>query len=259
MYGREIPGPQGHLFIEEGGAMSDASPVLFVHCDCGTFAQWRGALTHVRATRRGIAFDLRGHGASAPAADGDYSFAGRSDDVGAVLDTLALPPVVLVGHSGGAITALHYAAQRPERIAGLFLVDPPGDARQFPEAQRDAMLDALRSPAWLQTTLDYYGSIAGPNEGVRAQVLGDAAATPQETVIGAFEALATYDPAPALQRYRGPRFSLVSEMGENLAALHRLDPTLRHEVVRGTGHWVHLDAPVMFLDRLAAFLRGETG
>jgi pimeloyl-ACP methyl ester carboxylesterase len=254
---REIRGAQGQLVVDDGGMMNHKLPVLFVHCDCGTHHQWRDALSHLRTTRRALALDLRGHGASAPAANGDYSFAGRAEDLAAVLDALEIPRVALVGHSGGGITALHHAAQHTVGVGALFLVDPPGDGRQFPEAQKNAMLDALRSPGWAGVTLDYYGSIAGPNEAVRGQVLGDAGRTPQATVIGTFEALASYDPTPALRGYRGPRLSLISAMGENPAALHHIDPTLPHEVVPGTGHWVHLDAPQTFLERLDAFLPAE--
>ena len=262
---REILGPQGRLTVDDGGA-GDEVPLLFVHCDCGTHEQWRHALDHVRAMRpapadarrrlprRAAAFDLRGHGSSDPAANGDYSFAGRAEDIGAVLDALQLDRAILVGHSGGGITALHFAAQHPDRVVGLFLIDPPGDGRQFPADQRDAMLALLRSPAWSQTMLDYYRSIAGPNEAVRARVLDDAARTPQATVIGTFTALGSYDPMPALRGYRGPRLSLISEMGEQPAALHHLDSTLPHEVIRGTGHWVHLDEPERVLDRLEAFV-----
>ena len=252
---REITGPQGRIVVDDGDA-SDEVPVLFVHCDCGTHEQWRDALDHVRLARGAAALDLRGHGASDPPANGDYSFAGRAEDVGAVLDALGFDRVVIVGHSGGGVTALHFAAQHAARVAALLLVDPAGDGRQFPADQRDAMLAALRSPAWQRTTLDYYGSIAGPNDAVRARILHDAAGTPQSTVIGTFTALSTYDSTPALRGYRGPRLSLVSEMGENPAALHRLDSTLPHETIRGTGHWLHLDEPALFRDRLDAFLQG---
>lgn len=239
--------------------------MLFVHCDCGTHEQWHDALDHLRAARgspkaarrvprRAAALDLRGHGASDPPANGDYSFAGRAEDIGAALDALGIDRVALVGHSGGGVTALHFAAHHAERVVALLLVDPAGDGRQFPADQRDAMLAALRSPAWMKATLDYYGSIAGPNEAVRAKVLSDAAHTPQTTVIGTFTTLATYDPMPALRGYRGPRLSLVSEMGDNPVALHRLDSTLPHEMIRGTGHWLHLDEPALFHDRLDAFL-----
>lgn len=251
---RRIAGRQGRLLVDEAGAPRSAA-VVFVHCDCGAHAQWHDTLIHVRATRRGIAFDLRGHGASDPARNGDYSIAGRAEDIGTVLDALDISRVILVGHSGGAICALHYAANHVARVAALLLVDPASDARQLAEERRNALLDALQSPAWSNVLLDYYGSIAGTNAAVREQVLADAAHTPQATVVGVFRALSSYDPMPALRGYTGPRLALVSEMGDNPAALHRLDATLPHEVMAGVGHWLHLDAPVAFRARLDDFAR----
>jgi pimeloyl-ACP methyl ester carboxylesterase len=254
MHVRDISGQQGRLVVYDSGPPENAPTVVLVHCDCGAHGQWRDTVAYLRRERRTIAFDLRGHGASAAPADGDYSFAGRADDVGAVLDTLDLLRVVLVGHSGGAITAMHYAASNPDRVAGLLLVDPPSDGRQFPESQRLALLEALRSPRWKTVLCDYYASIAGPNETVRSIVLGDAAQTPQETVVGVFLALGSYDPEPALRGYAGPRLSLGSEGSDQPAALHRLVATLPHKMIRGTHHWLHLEDPAAFQKYLRAFL-----
>jgi pimeloyl-ACP methyl ester carboxylesterase len=75
------------------------------------------------------AFDLRGHGASAPAASGDYRIARFGEDVEAVLATLGAgrdgsPPAALAGHSLGAISIVawaerHAVARRVRAVALL--------------------------------------------------------------------------------------------------------------------------------------------
>ena len=51
------------------------------------------------------------------------------------------PPYILVGHSFGALIVRHYAALRPERVAGLVLVDPPALAEwAHPDAAHAARL-----------------------------------------------------------------------------------------------------------------------
>jgi pimeloyl-ACP methyl ester carboxylesterase len=249
---RLIAGPRGRLAVEEAGVGEPA--VVFVHADLGTSAQWARAQAHVAESRRAVALDLRGHGASDPPADGDYSYAGRAADVGAVLDALAVGRAVLVGHSGGATTALHYASTHPERVEALLLVDPPSDGRQFPAEQKEAHLAQLRSPQFREATRAYYGSIAGHDAAVRAQVLGDADRTPQATIVGTMEALGAYDPGPALRGYRGRRLALVTPLGDLPAALYRVDPTLPHRTVAGTGHWIHLDDPEGFERTLDEFI-----
>lgn len=81
-----------------------------------------------------ISLDLPGFGASPPP-DRAMGAAGYAQAVGAVLDELAFPPVV-VGHSFGGRVATALAAARPDRVAGLVLTGAPllgpspGDGRR---------------------------------------------------------------------------------------------------------------------------------
>jgi pimeloyl-ACP methyl ester carboxylesterase len=65
-----LAGPTGALHVDDGGA--GGLPVIFVHAFAGDAAQWSAQLQHLRRTRRAVALDLRGHGRSAPPANGDY-------------------------------------------------------------------------------------------------------------------------------------------------------------------------------------------
>ena len=86
-----------------------------------------GSRTLERSDRRVVLYDARGHGASSPAPGGDYSFAAQAADLAAVIETLGAAPVVLIGASMGAHTALALALERPELIAGLVVVTPAYD------------------------------------------------------------------------------------------------------------------------------------
>lgn len=74
-----------------------------------------------------IAPDLPGHGCSAGAPL--TSINALADWAWQLLDTLGIAKAVLVGHSMGALTALHMAARRPDRSRHLFLI---GAAAEMP-------------------------------------------------------------------------------------------------------------------------------
>ncbi|NUS72103.1 MAG: alpha/beta hydrolase [Corynebacteriales bacterium] len=70
-----------------------------------------------------VTFDLRGHGLASPA--DTYSFKAFFSDLAAVVAHMGhLPSApILVGYSLGADLAVHYAAEHPDSVAGLVLID----------------------------------------------------------------------------------------------------------------------------------------
>ena len=80
-----------------------------------------------------------------PAANGDYSFDGRAEDVAAIADAFHLERFVIVAHSGGAGVALAYAAGNADRVAGILMVDPATNPRALPQEIRDRFVSILRT------------------------------------------------------------------------------------------------------------------
>lgn len=71
---------------------------------------------------RVVAPDLRGRGQSDKPATG-YSMADHARDVLALMDALGLERAVLGGHSFGAYLAVYIAANHPERVTKLIVID----------------------------------------------------------------------------------------------------------------------------------------
>jgi pimeloyl-ACP methyl ester carboxylesterase len=126
-----------------------------------------------RCGLRVVAYDARGHGASAPAPDpGGYGYELLTGDLLSVLDELAVERPILAGASMGAHTALRFALAHPERVGALCLITPSFDPAlpRGPEAflAWDALARGLREggvegfvhaydldavpPEWRQTT-----------------------------------------------------------------------------------------------------------
>jgi pimeloyl-ACP methyl ester carboxylesterase len=115
---------------------ADANPVLFLHGAGQTRHAWGRTASAVAANGwRSVSLDMRGHGESDWASDGDYSFESFVADCVAVVHQLGTPPV-LVGASLGGITALMAEGTADGVFSqGLVLVDitshtnPSGVAR----------------------------------------------------------------------------------------------------------------------------------
>ena len=112
-----------HLVADVRGDPDDW-PVLFLHGGGQTRNAW-GSTAEVVAGAgwRAVALDLRGHGDSDWAPNGDYSFTAFCADCVAVADQLGRPPV-LVGASLGGMSAM-LAEGTSDRVVscGLVLVD----------------------------------------------------------------------------------------------------------------------------------------
>jgi pimeloyl-ACP methyl ester carboxylesterase len=247
----DVRGQAGKLAVDDGG--QGGLPVIFVHSLAGTAAQWKAQLEHVRADRRAVAFDFRGHGRSDPAADGSYSVADMASDIAAVVDSLGIERFVLVGHSMGGGAALVYAGDHPNRVVALLLVDPIGDGKQIPAEAKAGFLAGFESN-YDSASQGYWKEIAGNNPAISRTLLADLRATARETVVAVLRSVMEFDPDRALALYRGPRLAVVTPHNDEAFSLHRLGEGFPHRVVTGTGHWIQLDKPEEFNRILDDFL-----
>jgi pimeloyl-ACP methyl ester carboxylesterase len=109
--------------------------VLLLHGGGQTRHAWNGTANHLLGDGFAVgSYDARGHGDSDWAADKDYSLPAHGRDLVAVLRAIGRP-AALVGASMGGIGALFAAAEAPEMVRALVLVDivprfaPEGVAR----------------------------------------------------------------------------------------------------------------------------------
>lgn len=116
----------GDLGVLDFGDPKRPVDVVFVHANGFNALTYRALLAPLSGSLRLWAPDLRGHGGTTLPAEpsGRRGWDDHRDDLVALLDALDGPPVVLAGHSMGATSALLAAAERPERVSQLVLLDP---------------------------------------------------------------------------------------------------------------------------------------
>ena len=105
-------------------------PLLFLHGGALTAHTWDLCCLALRDEFHCIALDQRGHGDTDWAPDADYSIAAQREDVKGFVDTLGLGRFILAGMSMGAINALAFAIQYPERLSHLVLIDAGPEVRR---------------------------------------------------------------------------------------------------------------------------------
>jgi pimeloyl-ACP methyl ester carboxylesterase len=267
-------------YVDSGGPITEdpRPPVVLVHGLSSWMGFWGHQIPHLAATRRVLALDLPGFGASARP-DAPYTMPWYARTVDRWLAALGIGRAVIVGHSMGGQIALSMALDRRARVAALVLAAPAGIERfrpghaawleryQSPRRAFDSPEVDLRhafslafarhddgverllrervrmsgTPAMLGTSLAVSRSVAGM---LRHPVFGRLGeiAVPTLVVFG------TEDRMIPNRVLNGGRTDRIARLAS------RAIPGSRLVLVHGAGHTVHHDAPDVFNRALDGFL-----
>lgn len=253
---RTIRGIAGPIVVEEHGA--GGLPLVLLHGMAGDAEFWGGVVRALAGRHRLVIPELRGHGRSGPAEDGDYSIAACAADLRAVLDALSLERVVLVGHSFGGSVAIELASVVPDRVAALIVVDGAGDFSLVPPEALAGFLAGLEDEERYADTVEGAFDVAleqarpDTERRVRAAIL----AAPSPMVRSMYRSLLAYHPTDSLDGYPGPTLLVTAPVNAAAFALHELRPKVPRRQVEGVSHWIMMDEPTAFAQLLEEFLTG---
>lgn len=133
-----VPTPEGETFVVACGPEA-GPPLVLLHGSGGNSAQWLDRIAELATQFRVYAVDMIGEqGLSAPSRPPLESDR-HAKWLDAVLDSLGLDRVPLMGISLGGWVALDYALRRPGRVERLALTCPGGIGRQ----QKGSLVKAL--------------------------------------------------------------------------------------------------------------------
>ena len=147
---------------------------MFLHGVAGSARTWEWLPLALRAGRRVIRLDLRGHGRS-DHAPGTYRVTEYAADAIAVLAALCPGErATLVGHSLGGVVAWTVSQSRPDLVGAAFLEDPP----LFAPNMDDPANGGLRRRFETMREAARAAQAAGISELTFAATIGTAAAGP---------------------------------------------------------------------------------
>ena len=116
--------------------------LVLIHSHFFTMRQWQPWVDQLSNRFTLVRFDLTSHGLTGPDPSGDYSRERGSQLLTGLLDHLQIEKASLVGSSTGAGIAYTFAANDPQRIQSLVLINAPG----MPKTSNKYMDKPL--PAW---------------------------------------------------------------------------------------------------------------
>jgi pimeloyl-ACP methyl ester carboxylesterase len=148
--------------------------VLLLSGGFGTVRNWDRVIRLLDGRYRTVRFDARARGKSGGSAD--YSVEAAVDDIGRVIDATDIERPVLAGWSQGATLAVRYAAQHPERVRGLVLIDGAYPITMFDEAGKEKVRGQFRRLGWMMRIMAALGRSArmSPEESANVVIEMDA-------------------------------------------------------------------------------------
>jgi pimeloyl-ACP methyl ester carboxylesterase len=235
-------------------------PIVFVHGFGCTHSDWDAQVAHFASRHLTVSVDLRGHGASPGTLD-ECSIERYGADVAEVMQTLALPPVVLIGHSMGCRVVVEAAMQETDRVAGIVLVDgsqfapameamlkktfaaPDGFPTLIAHWFRE-MFTTKSKPAVIAAVVDRAGRLP---RAIGEKVLLDAVCYDTGRLAGSLSSLRV--PVMAIQttysdERRERRSMTAGQTTPYLDMLRARIPSVRIEIIEDTGHFPQIDEPV---------------
>ncbi len=148
-------GPTSHSFISQRLKLhyadwgnEGAPPLLLVHGGRDHCRSWDWVAEQLAGRYHVIAPDLRGHGDSAWAPDGNYEMGAFVYDLAQLIHQLGLAPVTIVAHSMGGNISLRYTGLYPGNVNKLVAIEGLGPSPKV-VAERAQTPFAERFRKWI--------------------------------------------------------------------------------------------------------------
>ena len=248
------------LHYEERGS---GPPLLLVPGIPAIASDWAPLAERLSGSRRAIAYDNRGSGASTVTPP-PYTTAGLAADALGLLDALEIERADVFGMSLGGMIAQELALGWPERVGRLVLgCTHCGLAHAAPPEREAGLAFAMETDDWAERmrALAPFAFAPGVDGELLRPFIEKKSADVQDPdgYRGQIAAVLAHDTYERLPEIRRPTLVLTGESDRVVPAassnvLHERIPDSRLEVVGGAGHLFFLERPEESLRLLEEFL-----
>lgn len=236
-------------YVEDG----DGEPILLTHSGGSSLHEFDHTFQALARLGRVIAWDLPGHGDSAPFTH-DLSVEDYASAAAGLLDALSIERAHFVGASIGGFIAMEIGASHPERVNKLAIVDTQLRPRQW-WVQNWAMVEGMFSEVTqpFETLAPRFKALSRE---VHRRWNIDRAKAGVRSMMGVVWAAREYEAQRQIAKVKVPAMIMLGSVGPSIdcaAEFGRLLPHARLEILKGCGHFPMIDEPGVFVDLLADF------
>lgn len=252
-------GTIGRVLYDEGGT---GVPILLLHGLMGSARTWTDQLPWLREYGHLYTVDAAGHGRVPPAELTTEAFVADLAELTAAITE----PMVIVGHSMGAIHGWVFAATHPERVRALVVEDIAPDFTGRTAAHWAELIGSWPQPfADDQAVLDYFGPVAGTYF-LRAFTAGpDGYRLHGE--VDTFRAISEeWGTRDFWSEWKSLELPVLLIEGEHtitppgqMRTMAEVHPDAEYTLVAGAAHLVHDEQPEVYRDHVGRFLRRVLG
>jgi pimeloyl-ACP methyl ester carboxylesterase len=235
--------------------------IVMVHGWAGNLGLWCHQVPILAGKAKLILIDLPGHGQS-DKPQAAYTMDFFAEAVLAVLRDAKVDKAVFIAHSMGAAVVCRIFRRAPEKIAGVVSVDgllrrPHGTVEQV-----TALVAPFGTPQYRDHAIKLIHSFfpVPGNEALRDHVMSEMLATPQHVMLGAMLGMFGPDQADwVLDKVNAP-VAVINAPSLWWANgyekyVRSLNPQTNYVLMDGVGHFLMLEKPVEFNNRLSAALQ----
>ena len=279
----DIDWPAHQRWIEIDGVpanvieLGSGPPLLFVHGLAGCWQNWLENIPHFAASRRVIAVDLPGFGAS-PMPRERISIPRYARFLELLCDELSIDAATVVGNSMGGYVTAELAIASPQRVERLMLVSAAGISAEY--LHRDGVMAGARVVAAIATRAAARHAWFARRPGLRRVALEFVVRHPDRLTaplahelmkgsgtpgfLPAMEAIVEHRISARLPQIACPTFVMWGRDDRVIPVrdaqrFGELIPDARVVVLPDTGHVAMLERPARFNALLEAFMTEAPG
>lgn len=240
-------------------------PIIILHGLFGTLDNWQTIAKKLAENHMVFIIDQRNHGKS-PHSD-EFSYKIMAEDLKEFMFQHHIYEAIIIGHSMGGKVAMRFALDYPDMVSKLIVVDiAPKKYKGGHQTIFEAMFDLDLENLTDRRAIDEALKVKIPDDGIRLFLMKNLARQKEggyrwkmnlpvlyrnyQEILSTIEVDDAYDDEVLF--IRGGQSKYIRD--EDILDIQEIFPLMQLETIPNTGHWLHAEAPKIFIKIVNNFI-----